>query len=283
MTALDTLFLDTRSIDDMPFGAETPEVDRAAVAERVRKQLVTYGVKTADDINRLGCTGAMSFEAAMPGFAPLEDADDKSEARARIQFLRLGLAGGGVGLPCFVTPDRFCLVHATIGGLQENQKQLYPAFVDAISRPLTDPERGQFALINAARMTARTDPDAAADLLSGRTEAPGVIERGEDNGLDDEDVRILHGARLGAQTWKCSDHATTNWACRYCVAQAIVEGPLDTAFVINEQLTPQADAFDTTPMSAEGVVIRLEHANSAGIETLTLYTRVAVFTKKLTR
>lgn len=282
MSDLDSLFLDKRPIADMTFGAEekTPEA-QAATAAGVRSVLAVCDVKIADDINRLGCTGVVAKAKATAEAAKHVFGDADQHAPLDVaKFLRLGLAGGGVGLPCFVSPDRFCLVHETVGGLQDNQKPHHPEFVHAISRPLTDEERGKYEMVNAARTVARTDLDEAADILSGRKAVPGVVEAGED---DDPEAAVLLGARVGVQTWKCPDHPTTNWACRYCVAQAIVEGPLAPAMAVaGSKVTSSPPLIERVAASA-GASDAIEACSARGDTVVELYVRVATFTRKLSR
>ncbi len=288
MSDLDSLFLDKRPISEMAFGAEEKTPARQTdTADRVRGVLAACGVAIADDINRLGCTGVLAkAKAAKEEKNDVFADEDRHAAIDVAKFLRLGLAGGGVGLPCFVPSTLYCLVHNTIGGLQDNQKALYPECVGMISRPLTDAERGQFELVNAVRKKSRNNPDEAADILSGREQVPGVVETGEGDDLDDDDVQVLQGARLGAQTWKCPEHTTTNWACRYCVAQAIVEGPLVPLVIVSGSRAEGELSRTGQVMSASAspsVEAALESCNARGDTVVELFVRVATFTRKLSR
>lgn len=123
----------------------------------VRMILKECGVAKAGDINTLGCTGAVKH-------MPIE------AARA----LLLDFSGSGFGLPCFVPRSRYCLVHNTIGGLQDGQKQHHEEMVEKISRELTDEEHGKVKLIEASRRIRGRDLNGrladTIDALSG--EAP---------------------------------------------------------------------------------------------------------------
>ncbi len=130
-------------------GIMVPEIQTdATLAEWMHGVFVQCQLATAQDIIDEGCTGlgarGMSVE--------------------EITKFRLGLAGSGVGLPCYVGPDRFCLAHNVIGGLQEGQEQRHAGAVNAISRELTVPERAHIAVMETAR---RANRDSVRDALSG--------------------------------------------------------------------------------------------------------------------
>lgn len=116
---------------------------------KLMQLLMTCKVKTRDDVETLGCTGCAAMGLT------IEDT----------QFVRMGLAGSGVGLPCFVPPDRFCYAHGVSGGLQDGQEQRHAERVESISRPLNAAETGHSKLVTAARR-ARTEHDTHS-LLHG--------------------------------------------------------------------------------------------------------------------
>ena len=266
MTAAPTL--EDRPIEDMPFEGGEP----------VRDLLRSLDVKTARDIELLGCTGAKA----------------KGLANEQITALRLSLAGGGVGLPCFVGIDRFCLGHNTIGGLQEQQEQRHRECVEAVSRPLTKEERGRIELIEAARRkqgkTLGERLVATGDILSGR-ELPDGFEAGGPTAADDV-RRGLEDSRQGRvfpvpasvlQDWECPEHKKTNWSCRYCVAQAIVEGPLVPVFAVLEADSGGESGEDNSALSPEEMHVVLEHANAKKLEYAGLYVLAATFERRLAR
>ena len=248
---MNDLFLDKRALSEMPFGEGAP--DREDLADRVREMLDANGVRIADDINRLGCTGAVALHS-------VEDA----------QMLRMGLAGGGVGLPCFVPSDRFCLVHNTIGGLETGQKQYHEENVDRISRELTAQEQGRVILVNAARKAGRKDANAAADILMGL-----------DGGAVVEEETLRSGAvPAGGEAWECSEHRKTVWSCRYCVAQALVEGQLTPPFLLHETYAAENKYIFS---SGDNVIDVLDDSDDSGAASGDLYVRVATFRRKLAR
>ena len=269
-----TALLGERPIEDMLFEGGEP----------VRDLLRTLGVKTAHDIELLGCTGAKAQGLSIE----------------QIAALRLSLAGGGTGLPCFVGIDRFCLGHNTIGGLQVEQEQRHPEFVEAVSRELTKEERGRIELIEAARRKRGKTLDdrimSTTDILSGRELPDGfeaqdrVLPEAAGEKLPDaeRDKRIeayldrilplrARGAVVPAvQSWSCPEHKKTNWTCRYCVAQAIVEGPLVPEFVVKNG--PSGPAFPAADVMAE-----VDTFDMGGALEVTIYVRAARFTRRLAR
>jgi len=275
MTAAPTL--EDRTIEDMPFEGGEP----------VRDLLRSLDVKTARDIELLGCTGAKA----------------KGLANEQITALRLSLAGGGVGLPCFVGIDRFCLGHNTIGGLQEQQEQRHRECVEAVSRPLTKEERGRIELIEAARRkqgkTLGERLVATGDILSGR-ELPDGFEASGPTAADDV-RRGIEDSRQGRvfpvpasvlQDWECPEHKKTNWACRYCVAQAIVEGPLVPVTVIGVHAQTGAGGKAELPLPAStfarvedpnDVPVEIRKHDDAGVHIADVWVRVASFGRYLAR
>ncbi len=273
---------DMRLIAEMRFGVNyspptprkedsrewTPTPEQEQEQAWVREYLASCMCVHARDIETLGCTGVAKFEAG------------QAEAVKAGTRLRLGLGGGGVGLPCFVPPTRFCLVHNTVGGLQEWQMQHHPEYVNTISRALTPQERIQVGLTDKARRMRGGDRTTEAmDVLSGQNQD--VLEEVA-SGLEDvHDEKVLEERELNdsgpvpfvpSKTWKCIEHSETNWECRYCLAQAVVEGPLDPV------------GFLHLDESVERPMQDLEDAlATSGASIVEVYVRVATFTRKLAR
>lgn len=250
--------LGARTIGEMAF--EGGDVTRAL--------LQRCGVKLARDIEQLGCTGA-----AAAGLSIEE-----------ISELRIGLAGGGTGLPCFVDITQFCLAHNTIGGLQDGQEQHHRDHVEEVSRDLTPAERGRVELIEAARRKQGKSLDerlvATGDILSGRELPDGFESAGStDPFAAAARARAAAPAPIEAP-WVCPEHPKTNWACRYCAAQAIVEGPLVPVFHLDWQT---AENTHNAQGTGEGVAAAIEGADSSGAGSATLYIRAATFERRLAR
>lgn len=234
--------------------------------------LKSCNVKTVHDIEQLGCTGARAF-----GLLP-----------ADIKALRLGLGGSGVGLPCFVPITRYCLGHDTIGGLQDGQKQFYPEKVNDISRALTPAEKGRIELIEASRRMQEKNPGdrltRVADALSGRELPPGFSTEEETPELPPTTAPIKLPAAAATpisyeKPWVCPEHTKTNWACRYCVAQAIVEGPLEPIFDIRFD----GDDHDYAGLTAAELHEKIVELDNDGLACVDVYAKVARFTRRLAR
>jgi hypothetical protein len=139
-------------------GIMVPKIITDTALEIVtRRALAACNAVTAQDVKELGCTGL-----AVHGVT-VEDA----------QATRLGLAGSGVGLTCYVGPDRFCLIHNVIGGLQEHQEQRHAHAVMQISRELTAEERAHVAVMETARRAPKHD---ARDALTGHRVADKFLQ-----------------------------------------------------------------------------------------------------------
>lgn len=257
---------DMRTLDEMPFAGTT-----ACSPDMVRAILSKCGVAVARDIELVGCTGA-----AAAGLHVEE-----------ISELRLAVGGGGVGLPCFVPPTRFCLAHNTIGGLMPGQAMYHQEHVDSISRPLTPEERGKVKLMEAAIRTRGKDSkdkqNNAHEVLTGYTLPEGFEAVAEDGGADftkpdvtpEERVRLMEAARWPGQNtappvvdaWRCPEHPKPAWNCRYCAAQAVVEGALEPVYAfscpddVGTELTPEAleRRIDTTHTGAADIYVKVAH------------------------
>jgi len=300
---------DRRPINTMPFGADTPEAARADTATIVRGILTACGCTIADDITKLGCTGlaahvekVVAFIAQLPVLpVPFDTVQDRL-VTAWGRFLRLGLAGGGVGLPCFVPPDRYCLVHDTIGGLQDGQQQHHVELVDAVSRELTAAERASTAMVESARRVKGAE--AASELLTGwkRGEAvKAVKERLEEEGVGELPVELPVGAPVAMREampngpvtfsrtvapWTCAEHEHTNWKCRYCVAQAVVEGELEPSYSITFDTAVELVAAPGVPargISPEELQSQLDKLDGTGVPRVDVYVHAARFTRKLSQ
>lgn len=275
---------------------------------RLYRLLAVCKINTDEDIEQLGCTGCAALGLSI---------DD-------IQFLRLGLAGGGVGLPCFVPPNRYCLAHGVSGGLQEGQKPLYIEGVEKVARPLTPDEIAHDKLVAAARKSEREH--GAHSMLHGHTlpagweeVAGGTMEGAEidpsssgpmsampragaaeflenvdaireEGGIDDivaagrmgehfDKTEVTESNSVAIPAWKCDEHTKTNWLCRYCIAQAIVEGDLTPTLRF---AGPPGGGIGI--IKAEAIDAKLDELSQAGsVDHAEVYARVASFTRKLAR
>jgi hypothetical protein len=255
---------DVRPIAEMPFegGAAT------------RALLNRCGVQVAHEIETLGCTGARSYGLSID----------------EITSLRLGLAGGGVGLPCFVAPDRFCLAHNTIGGLQNEQKARYPQMVGEISRELTPQEAGQVAYTEAVRRTGKggvgEQMATAQGAFSGFGELPRGAEmiEGEPSSRDELHEQMMGGVVTpAAKPFTCPEHTKLTWSCRFCVAQAIVEGELEPTFAVHfPDVEIGAQALKViVSLTPDETQNEIDAADMDGAEVVEVYALVKTLTRKL--
>ena len=256
---------DTRPIAEMHFmgGDET------------RAFLTRCSVTEAREIETLGCTGATKFGLSID----------------EIRVLRLGLAGGGVGLPCFIAPSRYCLAHNTIGGLQNEQLQRYPEFAEQISRPLTKSEAGHVAFTEAVRHS--TDASAgvgdriasASGMLNGYGDMPRgteMIEEEEPAGARASVVDRTPEAMVQASTaWRCPEHTSISWLCRFCVAEAIAHGELDTVFALREPKSSSTERLGTFDVLGSELGEALEGRNDKGAAEVEIYVLAKTLTRRL--
>jgi hypothetical protein len=282
--------LEQRPIAEMSFGfnkcvpdaalpamtSKTWEPSPEQVTEQVwvRDYLKACGCSVAGDIEKLGCTGVAAYEVGL-NVASHETAVNNAISLGR--RLRLGLAGSGVGLPCFVPSSRFCLLHNTIGGLEDGQVQHSPAFVGHISRQLTPKEEAKTKVMQHARKLKSVGE--VTDFIAGRTPFEDVTEE------EDEEPEVPI-TRLGAPTWKCTEHASTVWSCRYCLAQAIVEGPLEPVLALSSGLgvvEATGQVLSTRVPCADIDAHLVEIGKPPADDVAELFVRAAKFTRKLSR
>jgi hypothetical protein len=275
---------DKRPLEDIAFGGAASETERVAVAARVREILTKCDVKTGDDIAALGCTGL-----AAHGF----DIDDG-------KFVRVGMAGSGIGLTCFVPLARFCLVHETPGGLQESQAAQFEDQIPKISRELTKEERYKIGLVETVR---HRNPNAdlkdrlgdASDILSGRKAPDEEIDIGGPEAAEaDYGEPLLDTPRStpasgptpppgpmrlpGAFVLLCDEHEETLLNCRLCVAEAIANGALLPKFLLI-----WADGNEVEEIVQARLDDRLAVLDKAGIDSAGLYVRVARYSRRLAK
>jgi len=250
---------DRRKLEDLTFGVVFPEAEREVAAKFTYDMLVLCGVEIAEDISKVGCTGLAIHNLSV----------------GEMKHVRLGIGGSGCPLPCFVPPTRYCLVHETIGGLQEGQAPLFHEMVGEVSRELKPEEKKHVEIVeSAARVEARTD----AGRMSGARDI--LMSDGEEDGAAKlfipESDRTTHttGVINVVAPWTCPEHGATLWACRFCVAAEIAKGALEPVFLI---------MGDTETLRAELVATEVEKRSARGDTTVELYVRVARWTRKLAR
>lgn len=250
---------DERPLEELVFAGHLPEGEREHVAAEVRRLFSQCGVAVAQDIVELGCTGLAS----------------SGMAEEEMTFVRENMAGSGIGLPCYVGPDHFCLVHYTIGGLQEGQKQRHADAIDKISRDLTAEEKSHIDLVESARRS-KGRLAGAKDILEGRDPVLDKVEGGPE--IEDEEGFVP------LKPFECPEHGLIAWHCRFCIAQAIAEGALVPTLLVgvttDSNIIPVADMG---PVLASEINDKIERYEAEGATTVALFARVAVWRRKLTR
>jgi hypothetical protein len=249
--------------DERPLAEINFAMDESDPATRERVQAETriafslVGVKVAQDIVDLGCTG-------LAGKMGLRGA----------QVLRKNMSGSICGLPCYVPPDRFCLIHNTIGGLQLQgnvdgvQQNPHPEGVALCSRELNDEEKKHAAVMqskideHARKLTGEADP---ADTSAPPEPAIRFVEQ-----------RNYHCAITFHDGFQCPEHTAPEWRCRFCLAAAIIAGdfePQTMARLIDDR---GVGAF--APGGTLGETLADDHYTS-----VELYVRAAIWRRKMVR
>jgi len=243
--------------------SEIPFTD--VVADTVRHVFELAGAQTDEDIVELGCTGLVSRLVNRD----LGDSDTCwRRACSNATFVIGRMAGSGCGLPCYVPPTRFCLIHNTIGGLQRGQAPRHEDFALKISRELNAEEKK-----HAAAVQAEVDRVALVEAEN-HFGAEQTVEFTEPNaGSTDDPVSPL------TPTFRCPEHALDKpvWKCRYCLAAQIIHGPFEPSIVLRSYKT--SDAFSepkSEPVEILDRIQSLEHASE-----VELLVRVARWNRRL--
>lgn len=276
-------FQDTRPIEDLEFGAAL--ADRTpAERQRTRELLTTLfrdlGCQIAQDVADLGCTG-LSTKAKMSVGAIAE--------------IRNDMAGSGVGITCFVPGHLFCLAHNTIGALQPGQAQRYPEALPSITRPLTPQEEVSVRLIEKTQRIKSSGKSRlvdSVDMLSGRGISPADLE--------DEDGVVVASPQPTRDTvpdhddlysndnpytpWMCDEHDDLTVGCRYCLAEAIVTGPLEPFLLLMPALEGnQANPEDANRIAPDEFEEKLAQLDAAHCDAAALFVKVATWRRRLAR
>lgn len=242
--------------------------EREAVERHVRQLLRDVGIRTAGEIVQAGCTGLFKL------FSSIE----------AVREIRDNMGGSRIGLPCYVGVDRYCLIHQTIGGLQEGQEARHHDVVPAVSRDLTEAERGRVKVAENARR--RRGPDR----MSQAHEILQSYEESRRNGAPDGGTSVVSvipttalpvspetfSHRDMADYFKCTEHSELTWSCRFCVAQAVVEGDLEPQCLV------QGDGANSR-LPGGAVDKELARLTASGIDAATVYVKAVAFKRKLAR
>jgi len=254
---------DTRLLVDIPFGILVPLGDPSL---QVRALLASAGAKTGQDVIDLGCTGLVGAGTS------IQDAI----------FVRENMAGAGFGLTCYVGPDRYCLVHETIGGLQTDKKQ-EPRHVEhlgKVSRELTPEERAHVGIVESARRVK------AREGINKREDAREILNEG----LPLEGVEGLAAEMsrdrgfVPDKPFTCPEHDKLLWRCRFCVAAEIAKGELIPSFLFapaTDGNKVEADNFSV--IDPNDIEKRVEEMDANGLDAAAVFVKAAVWRRKLAR
>jgi hypothetical protein len=266
---------DERPLDEIQFAIDGLSQDREVDTGRIRDLLRFIGVSIAQDIIDLGCTGlteAIQDRNGQPGRCVWMLGKTAIEIAT---WVRERMAGSICGLPCYVPPNRYCLVHDTIGALQLDgnldgiQQVRHPEGISLCSRELTDEECKQYGAVQKKRAELAKKFGIEGTLnpvdLNSRPLKP-------QQGSDFEPSPAI------TDRFKCPEHLELNPSCRFCLAQAVAEGPLEP----NLHVRVYSSAFDEKarildPRELETV---LKHNGDNHVQ---LYVLAASWTRKLAR
>ena len=236
---------------------------REAHEKAIRSTFAACGLFTGQDIIDSGCIGLYTgIGVGMPG----------TDAIAQARFVREHMSGSVCGLPCYVPPDRFCLIHNTVGGLQKGQTVHSEQSLAACSRPLTNDEAEK-----CAHLAGLVDKEGADDLRKFGAE---VVEEDVPAKLATiaEAATVSIPGERPVFAWQCPEHVDFNWKCKYCRAQAIVEGPHDPPMIIQVARPSEGEA------APRAIACPLPDALAMpGVARVDFFVQVAKWVRKLTR
>lgn len=247
--------IDDRKIEDLLFAQEDSLLNRESFCATVRRIFLDRGARTAQDVIDLGCTGLVGtpVDTSIPDAYRLLYKENSPVAQ--IAFARGRMAGAGFGIPCYVPPTRFCLVHNTVGGLQPNQAGRHPEGLNLCSRPLTLEEQGHTAdvqalidkegIANAKRLfgAESIEPSTTPAAQEVPTVAPAVP-------TITPAVPTTASVTLSAR-FVCPEHTTLVWACRYCLAAAVINGPIQPeVFLESQHRNDRLESWDIEDLQA---------------------------------
>jgi hypothetical protein len=238
---------DERLLSEVKF-AQDPKLtfeERESRNSLLHDWLGELGCETAQDVIDLGCTGVST---------------KLSVDQAR--FIREHMTGAGFGLPCYVPKHRFCLVHNTIGGLQEGQLARYPQRVEIVSRSLSKDERAKSAAVETHQEAERAAVAASygAEVVDGDGEMEKIVREVDEAAaaVQREELRTQRGPVIEPGA-RCPEHDKPEYRCRFCLAAAIVNGPFEPQLLLHT-IDESADIMRYEANSAALVLQELQRS-----------------------
>lgn len=250
---LDVRLRDDRSLNEIPFALDLASGQaREGAAGRVREIFRSVHVHDGSGIILLGCTGLVYKLTQISGWA--------GQAVEIAKFVRGHMSGSGIGLPCYVPPSKYCLVHDIVGGLQRGQRERYPEGLLFCSRELSETEKASVA--------------AVTELIddAGKTKAKQLgleLEEAVDN------TKPTAIAIVSAEM-QCPEHKQIDWRCRYCLAATIVNGPLEPETFVEIVHGETPHTYDT-PAELPRILQEVDTNKS-----VTVFVQVKRWTRRLT-
>lgn len=260
---------DERPLAEINFAMDASSELRGTLAKETRAVFEDAGARIGQDIIDLGCTGLSVKLRGSAGWGQ------------RIATARRYMSGSICGLPCYVPPDRFCLVHNGPGALQLRgnmdgpQAARHPEGVALCSRELTDAERAAREGVQAKIMADATDEATrmGAEIVSEPSARPPT----------EVELAVLssEGAIPASWRFKCPEHTAFETKCRFCLAQAVVEGPFDPLVQLRYCVTENGSwSIVDSLASTAGVELLLPVTTAVDVQ---LYVLAARWVRKLTR
>jgi hypothetical protein len=214
---------DERPLSEICFSRD---VDSPLGEADMRVVLSICGVRTGQDIVDMGCTGLVLAIKAYK--------DSLIASLAKAQQIRQSMAGSVCGLPCYVPDHLFCLVHNTVGGLQTSgnkdgpQSNPHPEGLALCSRPLTPEEGGKLQGMQAFAQAEAVKEANAHFGAEPVTEDDAFLHPGiSPSSLEFYDAGKRDACPVPLPPFVCREHGEFTIGCRYCLAQSIVEGPVE--------------------------------------------------------
>jgi hypothetical protein len=271
---------DERLLSEINFAQDQPVEKREELQKRVREVLTLCGVKTAQDIVDLGCTGLANKLA----LARIEEPELIIHDVVNIisTEIRPYMSGSMCGLPCYIVRRRFCLIHNTIGGLQDHQVNPYSSMLYNCSRELTPKERLENNIVQEKMQ--QDAADKAEELFHGE-----VISEESVTELDCFEGAIScplpEKVDPAPQVFAfiCSKHQVFDPGCVYCLAQSIAKGSCKPKILIRSYQILDDVEYEHTTVDVDLEDLPKMLAKSDNMQSIELYVLAGYWVKELVK